>query len=161
MASWAEATPDWKPAKRYVATKEEWEAIHKHFEFATCVATGQRYQHLHHIAFRRADSGDDVIENLCPLTNEAHERFHKRGPGWERIAAAIRQYVIENPARRRYAEEHLGERFGRRYPPLPNSDPQFWADLRRIWKLEPEYEESLHRRYEPEQTRLREASDEL
>lgn len=136
MASWGqriEVTPDPRPPKRIKATKAEWEQIREHFGDACCVATGLPYQHLHHIAFRRADSGDDVIENLAPLTNEAHERLHKRAPGWERVAAAIRQYVIVDNARRRYAEDKLGERFNSRYPALPNTDPQFLADFRAIY----------------------------
>jgi hypothetical protein len=139
VASWVpsettyEVLPDVKPEKRHKATRAEWEYIHQHFAGACCVACGMAYQHLHHIAFRKADSGDDVLENLAPMCLSCHERFHKRSQGWERVAAAIRQYVIVNNERRRYAEAALGERFNSRYPCLPNTDPQFRADFVAIY----------------------------
>ena len=133
MASWAGQDP--KPAKRVKASKAEWGRILRHFKGSCCVATGLPYQHLHHIVFR-SESGDDILENLAPLTNEAHDRFHGRAPGWEQVAASIRQYVLVNNARRRYVTEKLGGKFGRRYPCLPNTDPQFASDFRVISDLQ-------------------------
>jgi hypothetical protein len=115
--------PDEKPAKRIKATKAEWDKIRAHFEHACCVSTGLPYQHLHHICFRKADSGDDLIENLAPMTLAAHDRFHRRAPGWERDAAAIRVYVLTSRERCVYAIEKIGwDRFSQRYPLLNESE---------------------------------------
>jgi hypothetical protein len=123
--------PDPRPQRRHKASQSETAALKAHFAHATCVSCGLAYQHRHHIAFRKADSGDDIPVNIAPLCLQCHDLFHSRAPGWERVAAAIRQYVLVDNDRRRYAEEKLGEKFGRRYPPLPHS-PQVLEDFRVI-----------------------------
>jgi HNH endonuclease len=123
--------PDWKPQKRIRATKNEREALEKHFEHHPCVHCGMAHQHLHHIAFR-SEGGGDVVENLAPICFSCHDLFHKRAPGWEQVAVSIRQYVMVDNHRRHYAENILGERFNRRYPALPNLDPQFLEDFEAI-----------------------------
>jgi hypothetical protein len=125
MASlWAGADrdvePDWKPEKREKATRYGWAVIYAHFENACCVHCGlPNVKSLHHIAFRKADSGDDVIENLAPMCRPHHDLFHSRGPGWEQVAASLRVYVLTNRDRCVYMKSKLSwERFSNRYPLL-------------------------------------------
>jgi hypothetical protein len=125
MASlWAGADrdvePDWKPEKREKATRYGWAVIYAHFENACCVHCGlPNVKSLHHIAFRKADSGDDVIENLAPMCRPHHDLFHSRGPGWEKVAASLRVYVLTNRDRCVYMKSKLSwERFNKRYPLL-------------------------------------------
>lgn len=137
IASWNSetCTPDSRPAKRHKASKAEWEAIVAHFEFATCVSCGMRHESLHHI-LPRSQGGDDVIANLAPMcgdgTRGCHGLLESHAPGWERVAAAVRQYVITDVARRTYQDEHAPG-FSRRYPALPNTEPQFIEDFRTIY----------------------------
>ncbi len=137
--SWGDNAPrhiksDPKPAKRHKASSSEWETIRRYFTASCCVSCGLPHQHLHHIAFR-SEGGGDVVENLAPMCLTCHERFHKRSDGWDRVAAAVRQYVMVDNHRRQYAENVLRERFNTRYPCLPNTDPQFQDDFRRIYRL--------------------------
>jgi hypothetical protein len=131
--------PHPKPLRRVKASSAQWSEIREGFAHATCVHCGLEAQSLHHIV-PKSQGGDDVPENLAPLcgdgTRGCHGKLESHGPGWERVAAAIRQYVITNNARRHYAEQKLGARFNRRYPPLPNTDPQFESDFRAIYGLE-------------------------
>lgn len=151
MVAWAEpytpdegtdaprqVTPDPRPEKRLRATQDGWAEIRAGFEHATCVHCGLAAQSLHHI-LPRSQGGGDVEVNLAPLcgtgTTGCHGLLEGHGPGWERVAAAVRQYVITDNARRRYQEEHADESFNRRYPPLPNTDRQFVEDFARIYRL--------------------------
>lgn len=116
MASWA---ADPKPVRRHKATPAEKRELDRAFEHACCVKCGIAYQHKHHIVFRGADSGDDVLENLAPMCNSCHDRFHGRAGGWERVSQAIRNYIYQDPGRLAYVLERLGQdRLDRRYPPL-------------------------------------------
>ncbi len=138
MASWNRTDP--KPVKRVKATPDGWRQIHAHFRGQPLMCAGgigyrpEDPSHcLHHIAFKRADSGDDLVENLVPLRSDDHVRLHARSRGWKEVAAAIRQYVMADTDRRHYAEVKLGERLNRRYPPLENTDPQFLEDRARLF----------------------------
>lgn len=136
MASWAnvsggvrsqvEVHPDPRPSKRYKASRDEWAAIHEHFRGQTVLGTQEGYNPdspahcLHHIAFKKADGGDDVVENLAPLLTVDHVRFHDHAPGWERVAVAIRSYVLLNRGRCVYVVGKIGwDRLSSRYPLLP------------------------------------------
>ncbi len=133
MASWA--GPDPKPEPRVRASQGEWSGIHEFFAHAPCVHCGMAHRSLHHI-LPRSQGGDDVIVNLAPLcgsgTTGCHGLLEGHGAGWERVAASVRQYVMVDNDRRGYQEDKAGESFNRRYPPLPNTDPQFLADYRTI-----------------------------
>lgn len=108
---------DPKPEKRIEATRKQWDELRAKFAHACCVSCGLGAQHLHHIAFRKADSGDDAVENLAPMCNSCHDKFHRHSPGWERIGRAVRFYVYADPNRLLYAIRKLGEeKFNRRYP---------------------------------------------
>lgn len=78
-----------------------------------------------------------MIPNLAPLcgdgTRGCHGLLESHGPGWERVAASVRQFVMVDPTRRNYQEERAGEAFYTRYPPLPNTDPRFEQDFRTIY----------------------------
>ncbi len=133
MASWN--GPDPKPAKRIKATPTDWEIIRKFFAYSPCAHCGQAYESLHHI-LPRSQGGSDLVDNLVPLcgdgTRGCHGTLESHAPGWERIAASIRQYVMVSNDRRGYQEDKAGESFNRRYPPLPSTDPQFLADYQTI-----------------------------
>ncbi len=133
MASWN--GPDPKPEKRHKASQADWDDIRLRFEHAACVHCGLPYQSLHHI-LPRSQGGDDFQVNLVPLcgsgTTGCHGLLETHGKGWERVAASVRQYVMTNNRRRNYQEDHAGESFNRRYPPLPSTDPQFLADYQTI-----------------------------
>lgn len=128
MASWVsvEVTPDPRPSKRFKASKAEWERIRERFAYATCVSCGLAANHLHHVAFKKADRGDDVVENLAPMCLSCHGRFHDHGVGWERIAAAIRAYVWSRQSRLNYVDGKMTrELFDRRYPALGDAATGF------------------------------------
>ncbi len=125
MASWNRSDP--KPEKRVRASQSGWSDLHETFRNEVCVHCAHRPVELHHI-LPRSQSGDDVRENLCPLCRPCHTTLEGHGPGWERIAASVRRYVMSNNHRRWYQEDHAGESFNRRYPALPNEDPQFLDD---------------------------------
>ncbi len=127
MASLWAGKPDPKPVRRVRASQADWSGIHELFKDAVCVYSGRRPVELHHI-LPRSQGGDDVVVNLAPLTREAHTKLEGHETGWERVAAAVRQYVIVDNDRRRYQETHAGESFNRRYPPLANTDQQFLDD---------------------------------
>lgn len=130
MASLAErdVTPDPRPPRRYKATFEEWKQIREHFADSTCVSCGLAYQHLHHVAFKKADRGDDIVENLAPMCFSCHDRFHGRAPRWERIAAAIRTYVWSRQSRLNYVLGKMGrDKFDARYPMPPAAATGFNA----------------------------------
>ncbi len=133
MASWA--GPDPKPEPRVRASQGEWSGIHEFFAHAPCVHCGMAHQSLHHI-LPRSQGGDDLPVNLAPLcgdgTRGCHGLLETHAPGWERVAASVRQYVMVDNDRRGYQEDKAGESFNRRYPPLPSTDPQFLADYRTI-----------------------------
>lgn len=125
MASWSPptagmgVTPDPKPARRYVASQRETVALREQFRHATCVSCGMAAQHLHHVAFR-SEGGSDVPENLAPMCNSCHTRFHSRSDRWEHVAGHIRAYVWARASRLNYVLEVMGlERFDRRYPLPP------------------------------------------
>jgi hypothetical protein len=135
VASWSppesgyEVQPDPRPAKRFKASKKEWAAIHEYFRGRPVLGTDEIYNPdeefhcLHHIAFKKADSGDDVIENLAPLLTADHDTFHGRATGWEKTAREIRVYVLTHRDRCRYMKSKLTwERFNARYPLLSSPD---------------------------------------
>ncbi len=129
MASWNRSDP--KPAKRIRASQAEWSDLHEAFATALCVHCAHGPIELHHV-LPRSQGGDDVWENLAPLCRTHHTMLEGHSPGWEPIAASVRQYVMVDNDRRGYQEDKAGESFNRRYPPLPNTDPQFLADYRTI-----------------------------
>jgi len=114
-------SPDPKPERRHKASKKERERISLAMRYATCVGCGLPDRiHLHHVAFRGADGGDDILENICPLCLTCHDRFHARAARWELVAAAVRKYVMDRESRYRYVRKTMGqEKFDRRYPALP------------------------------------------
>jgi len=118
--------PDTKPAKRVRASQAEWAEIHQHFEHACCVSCGLAYRSLHHI-LPRSQGGSDIIVNLAPLCGDGtmgcHGILESHAPGWERVAGAIRQFVIVDVARRRYQEDNAPG-FNDRYPPLPHPEAE-------------------------------------
>lgn len=125
MASWGQrnVTPDPRPPRRLKAVPAEWAVIGEHFADACCVACGEgRDVSLHHIT-PKSQGGDDVIQNLAPLcgdgTRGCHGKLEGHAPGWERVAAAVRVYVLTNRDRCTYAVSKVGwERFSKRYPLL-------------------------------------------
>ena len=124
MASWAahEVTPDPRPAKRHKATSIEEKKIRKAFEFACCLTCGTRPIERHHV-IPRSQGGDDVIANLVPLCNLHHGILEGHAPGWERVAASVRVYVLTDRARCLYAIGKVGwERFSQRYPLLSEGE---------------------------------------
>ena len=133
MASWsvpeseygdyAPTRPDPKPPRRIRASQADWADIHQGFKDAVCAHCAHRPVELHHV-LPRSQRGDDVWENLCPLCRTCHTLLESHGPGWERVGASVRQYVITDNDRRRYQEDHAGESFNRRYPPLPHPDQE-------------------------------------
>lgn len=135
MASWV-VEPDPRPAKRIRASQADWSNIHQHFQHACCVSCGLPYRSLHHI-LPRSQGGSDIVDNLVALCGDGstgcHGILESHAPGWERVAAAIRQYVMVDNARRNYQEDHAGESFNRRYPPLPSS-PEHIEEFKRIWE---------------------------
>ena len=136
MASlWAGSDP--KPERRVRASQSDWAGIHEQFEHHSCVHCGLPHQSLHHI-LPRSQGGDDIIDNLAPLcgdgTRGCHGILESHAPGWERVAASVRQYVIVSNDRRGYQEDHAGESFNRRYPPLANMDQQFLDDRAKIFE---------------------------
>lgn len=115
--------PDPRPAKRQKASQGETAALKAHFAHACCVNCGLPYTHRHHIAFRRADNGDDIPANIAPLCTACHDLLHSRGSGWERVAAAIRVYVLTSRDRCVYMKSKMSwDRFNARYPLL--SEPK-------------------------------------
>lgn len=75
---------------------------------------------LHHIT-PRSQGGGDVQENLAPLCGDGsrgcHGLIESHGNGWRRVAAAIREFVLQNPERAGYMRRTLGDiRFDARYP---------------------------------------------
>jgi hypothetical protein len=150
MASWApqedfdggefaprQVTPDTKPARRIRASQAEWSDIHQHFQYACCVNCGLAYQSLHHI-LPRSQGGDDLVINLVPLcgdgTRGCHGLLESHAPGWERVAASVRQFVITDTRRRHYQEDHAPG-FNTRYPPLASS-PELLDAFRTIHGVE-------------------------
>lgn len=148
MAAWAEndggtaskgtraVAPIPKPPGRDRASQSQWTILRRHFEFEPCCSCGGKPVTLHHIC-PRSQGGGDVVENLVPLcgdgTRGCHGLLESHGNGWERVAASVRQYVIVDNTRRHYQEDHAGESFNRRYPPLPNTDPEFERAFREIY----------------------------
>ncbi len=130
MASWNRSDP--KPKPRVRASQAEWSNLHIHFSHARCVHCGQRLFELHHI-MPRSQGGDDVPENLAPLCRLHHGILEGHESGWQQVAASVRKYVMTDSDRRRYQEQHAGESFNRRYPPLANTDPQFQADREKLF----------------------------
>jgi hypothetical protein len=140
MASWSlqsdenvrsQVQPDPRPARRLRASHRDWEEIRADFAGQCCVACSSAGQlELHHI-LPRSQGGSDVVENLVVICRSCHTKLEGHETGWERIAAAIRKYVMQDPARRGYQDDH-NPGFSRRYPPLPNTDPQFLEDFRTI-----------------------------
>jgi hypothetical protein len=132
MASWnlqsdenirSQVEPDPRPQRREKASREGWEAIRRGFAGQTCVCCGLGDQlELHHV-LPRSQSGSDVPENLCVLCRSCHTKLESHAPGWERVAGAIRQYVITDPARLRYQNENAPG-FSNRYPPLPHPEAE-------------------------------------
>ena len=122
MASLWAGKPDPKPARRYRANQSETAALRNGFEHACCVNCGLRYESLHHIV-PRSQGGDDVAENMAPMcgdgTRGCHGILESHAPGWERIAASVRQYVLLNRGRCVYVISKIGwDRFNARYPLL-------------------------------------------
>jgi hypothetical protein len=127
-----QVTPDTKPAKRFRACQAEWADIHQGFSGLPCTSCGQGEPlELHHI-LPRSQGGDDVPNNLVVLCRSCHTRLEGHESGWERVAAAVRQYVITDTRRRRYQEDHAGDFFHRRYPPLHPDAEQISRDFRII-----------------------------
>jgi hypothetical protein len=123
--------PDEKPARRIRATGSEWGALRASFSGQVCVScTSGGQLELHHI-LPRSQSGDDLAINLVVICRSCHTKLEGHESGWERVAAAVRQYVITDNRRRYYQEDHAGDFFNRRYPRLPHS-PQVLEDFRVI-----------------------------
>jgi len=119
---------DPRPAKRIRASKAEWTRIREQFAHECCVACGLPANHLHHVVFKKADRGDDVVANLVPICTSCHDRFHSHGIGWERIARHIRAYVMARHSRLDYVIGKMGEElWERRYPP-PEGPDVGWAN---------------------------------
>jgi hypothetical protein len=128
MASWSQTDavggqqaqrqvePHPRPPKRLRASGAQEKKIRAAFEFACCTACGMRPVERHHVV-PRSQSGDDVIENLCPLCHGCHTKLEGHESGWERIAAAVRVYVLTNRPRCVYVIGKIGwDRFNKRYP---------------------------------------------
>src|SRR6185295_12837798 len=157
--------PDPRPLKRHKASAAEWRWIHEHFRGRPVLGTDELYNPdspfhcLHHVCFKKADSGDDVIENLAPLLTADHDAFHGRATGWEKTAREIRVYVLTSRDRTRYMKSKMTwPRFNARYPLLNESDARLapssagatrnasdslsdWPDPRLSpWELDPRIE---------------------
>lgn len=132
MASWSlqsdentrsHAHPDPKPQRRLRASQDAWRGIREEFHGQVCVACGLGdLLELHHVV-PRSQSGDDTAANLVPLCRSCHTRFEAHSSGWERVAAAVRVYVLTNRPRCVYVVGKIGwDRFNARYPLL--SEPE-------------------------------------
>lgn len=115
---------DPKPEPR-VKSPEALREAREAFRGHPCVACGDGRVgvSLHHVV-PRSQGGDDVVENLVPLcgdgTRGCHGLLETHGPGWERVAARVRAFVLGRASRTGYVVGKIGrERFDRRYPPLP------------------------------------------
>jgi hypothetical protein len=125
------SSPDPKPVKRLRASQSDWCDIHQGFSGLPCTSCGQGEPlDLHHI-LPRSQGGDDLSINLVVLCRSCHTKLEGHESGWERVAAAVRQYVVTDNRRRHYQEDHAGDFFNCRYPPLPHS-PQVLEDFRVI-----------------------------
>jgi hypothetical protein len=118
--------PDPRPSKRLRASQADWSDIHKEFSHACCVSCGLPYQSLHHVV-PRSQGGDDYKANLAPMcgdgTRGCHGILESHAPGWERIAAAVRVYVLTNRPRCVYVIGKIGwDRFNARYPLLSEGE---------------------------------------
>lgn len=113
---------DPRPPKREKASRKGWQAIHARFEHAVCTHCAMRPVELHHVV-SRSQGGDDVAENLCPLCRSCHGILESHAPGWERVAASVRPYVLLNRGRCVYVIGKIGwDRFNARYPMLSEPD---------------------------------------
>jgi 5-methylcytosine-specific restriction endonuclease McrA len=147
MASWSQTDavggqeaqrqvkPDPRPSKRLRASQSDWSDLHQGFAHACCVNCGLPYQSLHHIV-PRSQGGDDYKANLAPMcgdgTRGCHGILESHAPGWERVAAAVRVYVLTNRPRCVYVIGKLGwDRFNKRYPLLsePGASSASGSDL--------------------------------
>jgi 5-methylcytosine-specific restriction endonuclease McrA len=120
VASWSPPVrPDPRPRKREKASPRDWAALHEHFAGQCCVTCGQPEIELHH-AVPRSQGGDDVKENLVPLCHTHHQILENHSPGWERVAAHVRAFILARESRTRYVLDHIGQaRFDARYPCPP------------------------------------------
>lgn len=97
------AAPDPKPAKRYRATKAEWNDIRDAFVDDRCWVCGDVWTELHHI-LNRSHSGDDVVVNLAPLCLACHNRVEMRDP----VARSLLRGALM-PSNLAYLSYKLGE----------------------------------------------------
>jgi hypothetical protein len=140
MASWSQTDavggqqaqrqvePHPRPPKREKASRDRWDEIRAGFEHATCVSCGLAVQSLHHCV-PKSQGGDDVAENMIPMcgdgTRGCHGILESHAPGWERVAAAVRVYVLTNRPRCVYVIGKIGwDRFNSRYPLLSGSEQE-------------------------------------
>lgn len=122
-------SPDPKPVRRLRASQSDWDIIRKGFAGARCLACGEAAESLHHVV-PRSQGGDDVAANMAPLcgdgTRGCHGILEAHAPGWERVANAVRVYVILDKDRCLYVVGKLGwERFANRYPLLSEPGPEY------------------------------------
>ena len=94
---------DAKPAKRFRASKSEWQDIRDAFSEDRCWVCSEPWTDLHHI-LNRSHSGDDVVVNLAPVCRECHARIEAREP---QARALIRQALM--PSNLAYLSYKLGE----------------------------------------------------
>lgn len=105
---------DAKPAKRYRATKAEWNDIRDAFSEDRCWVCDEPWAELHHI-LNRSHSGDDVVVNLAPCCRQCHGRIEARDA---QARSLIRQALM--PSNLAYLRYKLGENaegwLSRNYP---------------------------------------------
>lgn len=70
---------DPKPAKRFRASKAEWEEIRANLLPSPCRLCAEPARELHHL-YPRAQGGDDVTVNLIPLCSACHRLIEARDP---------------------------------------------------------------------------------
>lgn len=95
----AQVTPDPKPRKRIVATKQEWDAIAEAKQGPCRIcrrveSNGSVHSRieLHHLV-RRSQGGDDVAENIVPLCGECHTKLHAGNAGMLRLLPSEVAYL--------------------------------------------------------------------
>lgn len=92
-------SPDPKPARRIVATKQEWAAIAEAKQGPCRIcrrveSNGSVHSRieLHHL-IRRSQGGDDVAENIVPLCGECHTKLHAGNAGILRLLPSEVAYM--------------------------------------------------------------------
>jgi hypothetical protein len=89
-----EVKTDFKNAPRYDATSEEWDDLRAAKAAPSRISGEQHFIELHHLV-PRSQGGDDVADNLIPLTRDEHRVITDYNPGFRALRAAIRHSLTK------------------------------------------------------------------